>query len=474
MMTENKMGVRIHRGNGCGSSIRAGSGPAVFSEKKRKQVKSYVQVGLGGRHRMFRQALTKTYPEKARLMAVCDNNPGRLALAKAEAEEEGGRPVAAYDAADFDRMLAEIRPDCVIVTTPDWTHDEYIVRALDAGCDVLTEKPLTIDETRLQRILDAQKRSGRKVTVTFNYRFTPPRTQLKDLLLSGAIGEVTGITFDWNLDHRHGADYFRRWHRNKKNSGGLEVHKSTHHFDLVNWWLGSVPETVYATGARRFYRPETADRLGIEGRGARCHECGANNCDFRLDLSAIENIKNLYLDCEKYDGYFRDRCLFSPDIDIEDTFRVQAQYRNGAVLNYTLTAFSAWEGYAITFYGTDGVLAHKYVENSTINGANLEVRKSEKVETTLTRFGEEPEVLDVWTGEGEHGGGDPVMLGMLFDPDNAGEDKWRRQADLRAGGWSILTGIAANHSLLTKGPVTVADLVDGLDVPPDLQLSFGA
>lgn len=437
-------------------------------------MKNYIQVGLGGRHRMFRQALTGKHCDHARLKAVCDSNPGRLAFAQSQAEEEGGNHVAAYLATDFDRMLAEIKPDCVIVTTPDWTHDDYIVRSLEAGCDVLTEKPLTIDAPRLQRIIDAQKKTGRNITVTFNYRFTPPRTQLKDLLDSGAIGEVTGITFDWNLDHRHGADYFRRWHREKKNSGGLEVHKSTHHFDLVNWWLSSVPETVYATGGRRFYRPETADKLGLKGRAPRCRDCRVNNCSFRLDMSAIENIKRLYLDCEEHDGYFRDQCIFAAEIDIEDTFRVQAQYRNGAVLNYSLTAFSAWEGYAITFYGTDGVLAHKYVETSTINGANLATHRAEQVETTLTKFGQEPQPIDVWQGEGEHGGGDPVMLDMLFDPARAAEDRWRRQADFRAGGWSILTGIAANRSLIEKGPVIVADLINGLEVPPDLQSTSGA
>ena len=46
---------------------------------------------------------------------------------------------------------------------------------------------------------------------------------------------------EWLLDTRHGADYFRRWHRNKNNSGGLMVHKATHHFDLVNWWMIPTP-----------------------------------------------------------------------------------------------------------------------------------------------------------------------------------------------------------------------------------------
>ena len=52
--------------------------------------------------------------------------------------------------------------------------------------------------------------------------------------MSGVIGNVVSVDFHWLLDTRHGADYFRRWHRNKRNSGGLLVHKATHHFDLVN------------------------------------------------------------------------------------------------------------------------------------------------------------------------------------------------------------------------------------------------
>jgi predicted dehydrogenase len=66
------------------------------------------------------------------------------------------------------------------------------------------------------------------------------------------------VHFEWVLDTVHGADYFRRWHREKANSGGLLVHKASHHFDLVNWWIGDVPATVYARGALRFYDDDAA------------------------------------------------------------------------------------------------------------------------------------------------------------------------------------------------------------------------
>lgn len=75
-----------------------------------------------------------------------------------------------------------------------------------------------------------------------------------------------------------------------------------------------------------------------------------------------------------------------------------------------------------------------------------------------------PQMIEPWTGEGDHGGGDEIMLDWLFRPDRPA-DKYLRAADHRAGAYSILTGIAANHSMATGMPVRIADLVHGLDYP---------
>ena len=107
--------------------------------------------------------------------------------------------------------------------------------------------------------------------MAFNYRYAPPRSQVKELLMSGVIGKVLSSSFQWLLDTRHGADYFRRWHSQKKNSGGLMVHKATHHFDLMNWWLSSTPTSVYARGQRAFYNRQGAKRYGLEDHGERCN-----------------------------------------------------------------------------------------------------------------------------------------------------------------------------------------------------------
>ena len=416
---------------------------------------------------MFQKAVLEEFTETAVMVGYCDNNAGRLEQAVAHACEKGTE-LKGYSAENFERMIDETKPDCVIVTTRDCFHDDYICRAMELGCDAITEKPMTTDETKCARILETQKRTGKKVTVTFNYRYAPPRTQVKDLLMSGVIGNVLSVDFHWMLDTRHGADYFRRWHRNKVNSGGLMVHKSTHHFDLVNWWISSVPETVYASGKREFYTPETGDRYGLTQRGDRCNGCmESKKCPFFLDMSGNENLTELYLKNEAHDSYFRDRCVFSADIDIEDTMNVIVKYRNKVTLSYSLNAFMPWEGYTVAINGSSGRIEHRCAETVYINGDGT-VPGELKKEGTWTRVyphWQPAYEVDIWTAEGGHGGADPAMLRYIFDPGNETADKYLRAADQRAGAWSIMTGIAANHSMAEDRLIRITDLIPYIDEP---------
>jgi len=427
-----------------------------------KSRKRYAVVGVGSRSGMYTRAVAEHYGQAAELVGLCDTNPARMALRNRQLPEGIG-PLPEYPAGEFDRMVAETRPDTVIVTSMDVTHSDYIVRAMQLGCDVVTEKPMTTDEARCTEILKTIRRTGRKVQVTFNYRYAPPRSQVKEILASGAIGEIAGVDFHWTLDTRHGADYFRRWHRRRENSGSLLVHKATHHFDLVNWWLGARPVKVFAMARRAFYTPRTADEVfGLGGRGERCRGCpAAEKCPFFLDLAANDQLRAMYLECESADGYFRDRCVFSDQIDIWDTMNLTVAYDTGAMMSYSLLAYAPVEGYTIAFNGARGRLEHRACENTYISGDGSVPGELARGNVSITRIGAfaSPQEIEVHTGAGGHGGGDRLLLDDVFSPDPPADPLARKAGEID-GATSILTGIAACRSIDSGQAVRIDDLVD--------------
>jgi predicted dehydrogenase len=450
---------------GMGSLISVNSFASNFVQNNSKQ--RYVIVGTGGRSRMYQNAIQKNYNQYCELVGFCDVNRGRLELALKRSKDNNSIAPPTYDAKDFDKMVQETKPDVVIVTTVDGFHHQYIIRGMELGCDVITEKPMTIDAEKCQKIIDTQKKTGRKCTVTFNYRYSPPRSQVKDILMSGEIGDLLSVDFHWMLNTFHGADYFRRWHSQKKFSGGLMVHKATHHFDLVNWWLSAVPVSVFANGKREFYTPTMVKRFGLENSHERCHTCPEKDkCGFELDLAKDKNLKLLYLDNEKYDGYFRDRCVFRPDIDIEDTMNVIVKYDNDVTMSYSLNAFNSWEGYYIVFNGTKGRVEHEIQEKIYISGTDTEqggIKKGGTTTKIIPLRGAESQP-DIWSGKGGHGGGDKVLLDDLFLP-KKNNDKYLRAADQRSGAYSILTGVAANISIANGQFINISDLVQNIGYP---------
>ena len=432
----------------------------------------YAIVGTGARAEMFVRSLAADHAGHCELVALADTNLGRVKAYNETLAELGAPAAAEYHAGDFKRMLEQERVDVAIVTTVDRYHDEYIVAALDAGRDAITEKPMTIDVERCRSILDAVRRSGRNVTVTFNYRYNPVHEAVRRVLAGGEIGEVGSVHFEWLLDVRHGADYFRRWHRDKANSGGLLVHKATHHFDLVNWWLAATPELVYAQGRLFFYGEEAGRRHGYARDYARAHGSPeAADDPFALHMDKSEGLKRLYLDTESYDGYHRDQNVFAPGITIEDDMAVLVRYSTGATMSYHLTAYSPWEGYRVMFNGSKGRLELEVVENDHVapRSGGLKWAQLHGVEAAaedgwarlrVCPFWRRPYDVDLGdhTREG-HGGADERMLTALFSPDPPA-DPLGRSATERDGALSLLTGLAANRSLATGAPVQVRDLLD--------------
>ena len=220
-----------------------------------------------------------------------------------------------------------------------------------------------------------------------------------------------------------------------------------------------------ASGKREYYTPAMAQRMGLSRHHERCRTCPEKKaCTFYIDIAADPAFKALYLDNEQHDGYFRDRCVFRPDIDIEDTMNVIVRYKTGTTLSYSLNAFNAWEGYQIAFNGTKGRLEHEIVEQAFSAGATLPPgAERDAVRTRVIPLRGKPEELQPWTGTGGHGGGDEVMLSEVFGV--AEPDKYKRAADERSGLYSILVGAAANRCFETGQSVKIGELVSGLTPP---------
>lgn len=432
--------------------------------------KRYALVGAGGRAKMFVDAVADTYAPHAELVALCDLSQTRMDWHNRRlAELFGHGPVPTFLATEFDEMVAAARPDVVIVTTMDSTHHEYIIRAMQLGCDVICEKPMTIDAEKARAIFEAIEQTGRNLRVTFNYRYAPLPTKVFELLHSGVIGRPLHVNFQWVLDTYHGADYFRRWHREKDKSGGLLVHKATHHFDLINWWLQSTPHQVFAFGDLLFYGAENAARRGEHYTYARyTGQTAATKDPFALRLDENDVLRDLYLAAEPETGYLRDRNVFGDNITVEDTMSVTARYAGGVILTYSLIAYSPWEGFRIAITGERGRLEVDLTEQvgkQFIAGSDETVNPSAEV---LAEFGGKdirvfpmfgtPYHVEVPEGVGGHGGGDAVMLEQIFAP-NPPADPFGRSASHIDGAASILLGIAANASIATQKPVYVDDLL---------------
>ena len=444
-------------------------------------------IGTGGRSEMYIRAIFGKHADTAELVAFSDVNPGRVEFYQQLIQELGAPgPVASFDPADLTAFIQANNIDRVIVTTPDYTHADYIVESLRAGADVVVEKPLTIDAEGCRRITQAVHETGRNVVVTFNYRYSPRNSALKEIIQSGVIGKVTSVDFSWVLDTVHGADYFRRWHREKKNSGGLLIHKASHHFDLVNWWIDDVPERVFASGGLKFYGDKNAAERGLGPRPER----GTPDADasaagtstsakdpFALDLREDERLKALFLDNEHYDGYRRDQDVFTGGITIEDNLALVVEYQGGPRLSYSLNAHSPWEGYRVAVNGTEGRAELEVVERAAVlhsTDKKTVVDPSAtpvEEEDAIRRNGERLVVQRHWeaayevpivNGEGGHGGGDELLLSDLFN--GPGEDPLGRPSGYLDGLRSVSVGIAGNRSLETSLPVRIADLDLGVDL----------
>jgi predicted dehydrogenase len=208
-------------------------------------------------------------------------------------------------------------------------------------------------------------------------------------------------------------------------------------------------------------------------RGTKCRGCEHKpNCKFYWDINKDQRLVDLYVKNEQHDGYIRDGCVWSNEIDIYDKMSAQIIYANGVTANYSLTTYSPYEGWQIAFNGMKGRVEtwedipyqqkipddqakrHAVEMSNADDAAKGDVREI----LVMDNFQKEYEIFTTPKIAGGHGGGDIRMQRRMFVDIN--DDPHHIMAGTRDGAMSILIGIAARKSIKEKRPVKISELTD--------------
>ncbi len=420
-------------------------------EEKRR----YAVCGVSGRAiGMYIKPMMKSFAHCVELVGLLDIDPLRFKVCKDIVPE--AKDVPEYLAADFDKMIAEQKPDAILVVSMDCTHVEYIIRGLEKGLDVICEKPMTTNTADALRVMEAEKKSTGKVICTFNYRYKAVHRKLREMILENKIGKVTHVDLNWYIDIKHGSSYFHRWNRMRENSGSLSIHKSSHHFDLVNWWIDGIPEQVHAFGALNHYGPNGPFNPSKKD-GRSCPDCPEfMQCAYKARWATRnstmfvpdDHINSFETKVQQYTHYNPKRCIFDNEINIHDTFVVNVKYKNGALLNYSANFSTPYEGYRLAINGTHGRLESLEFINRGVT-ALQDPNGGDQFIDYYPIFGGK-ERINVISGAGGHGGGDPLILEDIF----LGEDPARKYDILAKsvdGLRAIAIGDAVYNSIVNGG-----------------------
>ena len=363
---------------------------------------------------------------------------------------------------EFDKMIAETNPDVIIVTCHDVMHAEYIIRGLQYDRDVITEKPMVISGRQAQAVMDAEKKSKGSVRVAFNYRYMPAHKRIKRMILDGMLGKITNVEFNYMLDTYHGASYFWRWNRDREQSGGLTITKACHHFDLVNWWLNDLPESVFAFGARNYFGPGGAyDPNPKNGKLPAAEQKAACPYWQRWNERGLQALQDDHLKAHQAAfslptkvQYPNEIYIYDQDIKIEDTYSAVVRYRNGASMAYSLNASAPWEGYNLAINGTKGRIETTHY--TAPSRCPFPVSDRQTI-TWLPLFGER-QILDTRHVEGGHGGGDQVMKWDMFVSPSKESEELEIYAGSEAGAHAVAVGEAVWRSVAEKRQIEIKSL----------------
>ena len=405
------------------------------------ETKKLVVLGFGARGKIY-AGFAEKYPEKFNLVAVIENDKVRLEDAKKL------HPSAKLFSDYHDFLAANIKADVVAICTQDKDHKEHAISMMAAGYDLLLEKPIANNKKDCIAIYKASQKYARKVIVCHVLRYSRFYSKIKELIDSGALGEVVTIHASENVGYFHQAHSFVRgpW-RNKEQSSPMILAKCCHDMDIIRYLMGEPCVSVNSYGDLLFFNREHAPKDSAEY----CSECKVKDCVYRAQdvyLSLVgsgDGFLNYFLNGKeptaenilsnlKRSQY--DRCVFKCDNDVVDHEVTIMNFRGNKTACHTMTAFSRSIYRDIKVFGTKAELTG-IMENNKIT-VNYFGGKSEEIQ------------LDVSGADvGMHNGSDFFMMNALYKDLNGERAKGITYLDVSIE--SHLMSFAAEESRLHNG-----------------------
>jgi predicted dehydrogenase len=211
-------------------------------------------LGTGSMGLSHVQLVRDEFPD-VQLAAVCDTHAPNLA----KAIEAAPNAKAYEDPAGL--IAADV--DAIIISTPGFTHADFTEQCLAAGKHVFAEKPVMTTRDGCHRMLEAaEKHADRVVVINHELRYSKYFQKIKELITAGEVGEVQLV---WCKEFR--GPFLKKvgdWIQDARYSGGCLVDKNCHHFDLLNWWVGSRPRRVCGFGGNDVVRVVNNDHEVID------------------------------------------------------------------------------------------------------------------------------------------------------------------------------------------------------------------
>ena len=324
-----------------------------------------VLVGLGHRSVGY-AAYADANPDELRIVGVAEPDAVRRGR---YAERFGVPSQRCFESAE-DLAKQERFADVAINGTMDEIHVETTIPLLEAGYDVLLEKPIAPNHEKLRMLEDAVQRTGRKVVICHVLRYAPFYAAIKQRIVDGEIGDIMHIHTTENVSYHHMAVAFIRGKWNREEVNPMLLAKCCHDLDLICWMKSEIqPKKVASFGGRHFFNSDNAP----EGSALRCVDCSIErDCEYSAIRHHVDNGMWSFYAMAGEESYERGeevgtearlahvagsdygRCVWHCDNDVVDRQSVIIEFEDGCVATHDMVTNSARGTRRIQITGTKG------------------------------------------------------------------------------------------------------------------------